>query len=45
MSQIPTDAWNHFMLVISLYAIWTSALAYMGGKQILWDYDAFRDEA
>jgi hypothetical protein len=44
MSEIPRDAWNHFMLVVCLFASWTAALSYMGGKSILWDYEAFKDE-
>lgn len=43
MQEVMRDAWNHAMLVMSLYAVWTVALAYIGAKNILWDYDLFND--
>jgi len=42
-ADVMRDAWNHFMLVVSLYAVWTIALSYIGAKNILWDYERFDD--
>lgn len=44
MSEVPQDAWNHFILTVTVFASWTLVLFYMGGKTIMWDYDAFKDE-
>ncbi len=37
------DAANHAILVVTLYALWTIALANLGAKRILWDYDSFKE--
>lgn len=33
-----------FYLVVTLFAGWTAAVAWMNGKRIFWDYDKFPDE-
>ncbi len=37
------DAWNHALLVISVFISWSIAVWYIGASKIFWDYEAFED--
>jgi hypothetical protein len=39
-----SDAWNHALLVIGLFAAWAVALAFIGGSKIFWDFESHPDE-
>lgn len=39
------EAWNHALLVITVFAGWSVAVAYLGGMKIFWDYETFDDPA